>query len=307
MLVPLRVRDVMTETVETTTPETTVTTAATRLTEADIGSLVVVDGGTPVGIVTRSDLVAVLAADGDPEATTVETVMSTSLETVAADAGLGRAAETLRDHGITHLPVTADGELVGILTATDLSYYLPKLSPASDWHERGGRARLGSDEVAYESAEWEFTHSRENGAPVGVGDVVRFSKDLSDDDVRSFAGASGDTNRLHLDDGFAADTRFGRRIAHGTLVAGVISAALARIPGLTVYLSQDLRFLGPVGVGETVTAVCEVAEELDEGRYRLLTAVYDEDGERVVEGEAVVLVDELPYSEEEKLEPVEDD
>ena len=65
---------------------------------------------------------------------------------------------------------------------------------------------------------------------IRVGDRVRFSKTISEDDVRAFAEASGDTNRLHLDDEYAEDTRFGRRIAHGTLVGGLISAALARLP-----------------------------------------------------------------------------
>ncbi|MFC7156524.1 CBS domain-containing protein [Halomarina halobia] len=305
MLIPLRVRDVMTETVETTESEAVVADVATHLRDAGIGSLVVVEGGRPVGVVTKSDLVAVLADGASAEAMTAETVMSSPLVTIGADAALDRAAETMEERGVKHLPVVDDGELVGIVTTTDLSYYLPELSLQHNWRDADEYARLGTDEVAYESADWEFTHTRENGAPVGVGDTVRFSKELSETDVRSFAQSSGDTNRLHLDDEFARETRFGRRIAHGTLVSGVISAALARIPGLTIYLSQDLRFLGPVDVGETVTAVCEVVEDLGGDRFRLMTAVYDEDGERVVDGEAIVLVDELSCDVGEKLEPVE--
>ncbi|WP_254546115.1 CBS domain-containing protein [Halomarina pelagica] len=307
MFIPLRVRDVMTEPVETTDPGAAVADAAGRLRTGGIGSLVVVDGGRPAGVVTKSDLVRVLADGADPETVTVESTMSSPPVTIGPDAPLERAAETLEEHEIEHLPVVADGDLVGIVTTTDLTYHLPELSLQHNWREIGEFARLGNDETAYESAEWEFTHTRENGAPVGVGDTVRFSKELSETDVRSFAQSSGDTNRLHLDDEFARETRFGRRIAHGTLVSGVISAALARIPGLTIYLSQDLRFLAPVDVGETVTAVCEVVEDLGGDRFRLMTAVYDEDGERVVDGEAIVLVDDTPYDVEEKLEPVEGD
>jgi acyl dehydratase len=97
-----------------------------------------------------------------------------------------------------------------------------------------------------------------------------------------------------MTDEFAERSRFGRRIAHGTLVSGTISSALARLPGLTVYLSQDLRFLKPVDVGDRVTAICEIVEDLGGDRYRLTTRVEREDGEVVIDGEAVVLIDDLP-------------
>ena len=73
---------------------------------------------------------------------------------------------------------------------------------------------------------------------------------------------------------------------------------LWRLPGLTVYLSQDLRFLGPARIGETATAVCEVVEDLGRNKFELTTTVYDGDGEVVVDGEAVVMVTALPEEEE---------
>lgn len=149
-------------------------------------------------------------------------------------------------------------------------------------------------ELTYSKSEWTFERSDEGDGVVSVGDRIRFSKRLTEEEIRVFADASGDTNRLHLDSDFAERTRFGRQIVHGTLVSGVISAALARLPGLTIYLSQDLQFLGPVDIGETVTAICEVVEDLGDGRYRLTTVVEDEDGETVIDGEAIVLIDEVP-------------
>ncbi|WP_121821558.1 MaoC family dehydratase [Halostella salina] len=147
----------------------------------------------------------------------------------------------------------------------------------------------------YEEADWTFERTVEHSEAITVGDTVRFSKDLDDEDVHDFARASGDTNRLHLDDEFAETTRFGGRIAHGTLVSGLISAALARLPGLTIYLSQDLEFTAPVSIGDRVTATVEVIEDLGENQYRLSTTVTDEDADRAaVEGEAVVLIDDLP-------------
>ena len=90
-----------------------------------------------------------------------------------------------------------------------------------------------------------------------------------------------------------ARSRFGGRIAHGVLTAGVISAALARLPGLTIYLSQELSFLGPVRLGERVTAECEVVTDLGQGRYRIGTTAYADD-EAVLDGEAVVMIESLP-------------
>jgi 3-hydroxybutyryl-CoA dehydratase len=151
----------------------------------------------------------------------------------------------------------------------------------------------GTESVAYRHDDWTTEVDVAGDTPT-VGDSVTFSKRLAEEDVRAFAAVSGDTNRLHLDDEYAEDTRFGGRIVHGTLVGGLISAALARLPGLTVYLSQDLSFVGPVEVGEEVTAVVEVIEDLGDGRLRFETTVSGADGDPVVEGEAVVLSDETP-------------
>lgn len=306
MLVPLSVTDVMSDEVETVEEAVSVRRVAERLDSNGIGSLVVVRDGEAVGIVTESDVVALVGTGTDPASATVADVLSSPLVTVDADASIEHAARRLAEYDVRRLPVMRDGELAGIVSTSDLSFYLPRLTLQRSGHDAGEYATLGTDETAYEAPGWEFTRRDENDdGAVGVGDVVRFAKELSDTDVRSFAKASGDTNRLHLDDEFASRTRFGGRIAHGTLVSGLISSALARIPGLTIYISQDLRFLAPVAIGDTVTAVCEVIEDLGRGKFRLATAVYDEAGERVVDGEATVLVDELPDDADEKLEPVE--
>ncbi|MFB6074083.1 MAG: MaoC family dehydratase [Haloarculaceae archaeon] len=148
-------------------------------------------------------------------------------------------------------------------------------------------------EPAESLPEWHVELSEEHRERLGVGDRVEFTKGISDEDVRQFAAASGDTNPLHLDDEFASKTRFKGRIAHGTLVGGLISAALARLPGLTIYLSQDLEFHNPVRIGDRLTAEVEIVEDLGDDQYRLTTRVVDE-GDVIIDGEAVVLIDELP-------------
>ncbi|SIS13669.1 MaoC family dehydratase [Natronorubrum thiooxidans] len=161
--------------------------------------------------------------------------------------------------------------------------------PTSTTSDERIEAPIG--ELAYAVSDWSMERSADTVDELDVGDSVRFTKSLPERDLEAFARVSGDTNRLHLEEQFATHTRFAGRIAHGTLVAGTISAALARLPGVTVYLTQELRFNAPVYPGETVTAECKVVEVLGTDRYRLLTTVVNEDGDSVIDGEATVLIE----------------
>jgi 3-hydroxybutyryl-CoA dehydratase len=134
---------------------------------------------------------------------------------------------------------------------------------------------------------------RDIGDELDVGDTVQFGKTLSERDIQRFAAASGDTNPIHLDDEWAEKTRFNGRIVHGILVTGLISAALARLPGGIVYLSQDLEFRAPVRVDDHVTATIEIVEDLGGDQYRLRTTVSKAD-DQVIDGEAVILIDDVP-------------
>jgi acyl dehydratase len=163
------------------------------------------------------------------------------------------------------------------------------LSPFERDEERSGEA----PGVVYTEHDWSVETRFAEEGEVSVGDVVEFSKTLEQEEVRSFAAASGDTNRLHLDDEYAGESRFGGTIVHGTLVSGLISAALARLPGVVVYLSQETTFVGPVDPGQEASAVCEVVESLGGGRFRITTDVFA-DGDPAVEGEAVVLIEDPP-------------
>jgi acyl dehydratase/CBS domain-containing protein len=296
MLAPITVREIMQTPVETVTPDHSAESAASRLVGGEIGSLVICEHETPIGIVTDVDLTELVAAGTDPETTTVREIMSSPLVTVDQSASIQIAAEKIREHSIKRLPVVGEaGTLVGIVTTTDLSNYIPHLARHKRDH-RPGAERTRHDvraDTAYENDDWEYEYFGDEGQ-IDVGDTVTFSKTVAEEDVRAFAEASGDTNRLHLEAPFAEKSRFGERIAHGTLVAGLISAALARLPGLTIYLSQDLSFLGPVQIGERITAECAVIEHLGEDQFRLSTEVFGSDGEAVIEGEAVVISDTIP-------------
>jgi len=130
---------------------------------------------------------------------------------------------------------------------------------------------------------------------VKIGDRAEFEKTVTAQDVELFAQVSGDTNPLHRDPDYAAKTRFGECIAHGMLTAGFISAVLGTklAPDCcAVYLSQTLRFLRPVKIGDTVKAVAEVKGiELEKRIFTIETNCFNQNGEAVVKGEAVILLD----------------
>lgn len=115
-------------------------------------------------------------------------------------------------------------------------------------------------------------------------------------DVDSFAHLTGDSNPIHLDEEYAAGTRFGRRIAHGMLTAGYISAILGtRVPGPgSIYLSQTLRFTAPVYLGDSirVTATVEKIRE-DKPIVTVQTTCVNQDNEIVLSGEATLFCGEL--------------
>jgi len=128
---------------------------------------------------------------------------------------------------------------------------------------------------------------------LNTGDKAARTRTISDEMIRAFADLTDDTNPVHLDDEYAASTRFGRRIAHGMIAAGLISATLANdLPGPgTVYLSQKLKFKAPVYPGDTVTATVEVRSvHPDKPIVTLATTCTNQHGDVVLDGEAVVLV-----------------
>jgi 3-hydroxybutyryl-CoA dehydratase len=125
-----------------------------------------------------------------------------------------------------------------------------------------------------------------------VGTRASVTRTITDAQIRTFAKITGDTNPLHLDDAHAATTRFGGRIAHGMLTAGLISTIIGtKLPGLgAIYLQQQLRFVAPVRPGDTITATGEVIAVRPEKRILTLrTECTNQHGELVITGEAVVM------------------
>ena len=115
---------------------------------------------------------------------------------------------------------------------------------------------------------------------------------ITDEMIRAFAQASGDTNPLHLDEAYAATTQFGRRIAHGMLTASFLSAVLANdLPGPgTIYLGQEVKFKAPVFIDDVITATVELTAYREDKRIATFkTTCTNQDGSTVLDGEAVVI------------------
>jgi acyl dehydratase len=127
---------------------------------------------------------------------------------------------------------------------------------------------------------------------ITVGDRAEMALAVSADLVTGFVTLSGDRNPIHRDAEFAATTTFGEPIAPGMLTAALIAAVIgSELPGPgCVYLSQSLKFLRPVKLGDTITGRVEVVETVrDRNRVRLRTECANTAGEVVLVGEAWVM------------------
>tara|TARA_R110002020_G_scaffold152105_5_gene329630 strand:+ start:51437 stop:51898 length:462 start_codon:yes stop_codon:yes gene_type:complete len=126
---------------------------------------------------------------------------------------------------------------------------------------------------------------------LNVGDSVRVDHLVKERDLILFAEVSGDVNPVHLDEAFAANTPFKGRIAHGMFSGALISATIAcELPGPgTIYIGQEMSFLRPVRLDDTISIELEVLEKLPKNRVKIATRVFNQDGKKVVDGVATVM------------------
>ena len=125
-----------------------------------------------------------------------------------------------------------------------------------------------------------------------VGSTAYYCKTITEHDVYTFAGVSGDVNPAHVNETGAAAMRLPGRIAHGALTAGLVSTALGtKMPGQgCLYLSQNSKFIRMVRFGDTLTVRLEViAKDEEKKRVTIKTEVFNQDDELVLTGEAKML------------------
>ncbi|MGQ0664053.1 MAG: MaoC family dehydratase [Pseudomonadota bacterium] len=125
-----------------------------------------------------------------------------------------------------------------------------------------------------------------------VGQTALYARTVTEADIVLFAGISGDTNPVHINEVFAKDTMFSGRIAHGMLTASFISTVIGtRLPGPgAIYVSQSLRWKAPVRIGDTVEARATITELMADKRRAILSTVAAVGHKVVLEGEAIVMV-----------------
>ena len=127
---------------------------------------------------------------------------------------------------------------------------------------------------------------------LSIGQAAIFAKTVTEADIVAFAGVSGDFNPVHVNEDFAKDTMFKGRIAHGMLSAAFISTVFGtKLPGPgCIYVSQLLKFKGPVRIGDTVVARCEVTGLVPEKKFATFKTTCTVAGKVVVDGEATLMV-----------------
>lgn len=129
---------------------------------------------------------------------------------------------------------------------------------------------------------------------VTVGMQATYSQTITDSDIKSFAGLSGDRNPVHIDEEYAKSSRFKKRIAHGLLSGSFFSALFGtRLPGEgCVYVAQNLKFIRPVYLGDTVTAMIKVTRvDIDKRRVYFKTSCKVR-GRYVIDGDAEIFIPE---------------
>jgi len=127
---------------------------------------------------------------------------------------------------------------------------------------------------------------------INIGDSAVFQKTLTESDVYNFAGVSGDMNPVHINEEFSKTTIFKTRIVHGMLTASMISTVIGmQLPGPgTIYLAQEIKFLKPVKINDTILAKVEVTQKIeDKNRIILSTICTNQCDEIVISGKAVVM------------------
>jgi acyl dehydratase len=126
---------------------------------------------------------------------------------------------------------------------------------------------------------------------VDVGFKLTYDRVITAEDIDLFAKVSGDFNPVHVNEDYAKTTLFKGRIAHGAYSQALLSATMAKLPGLVIFMNQTLGFKNPVRIGDTITAIAEVISvKKDKGIVTMKNSCVNQKGETVVEGEASVRI-----------------
>lgn len=127
---------------------------------------------------------------------------------------------------------------------------------------------------------------------INIGDEASFAKTISESDVYTFGGITGDLNPAHFNQEYAKGTFFKDRIAHGMLVSSLFSTCFGMyLPGPgAIYLGQEIKFTKPVYFGDTITATVRAAEKnVEKNRVIFECEAVNQKGETVIIGKATLM------------------
>lgn len=121
-----------------------------------------------------------------------------------------------------------------------------------------------------------------------VGDSASFTKTMTETDVITWVGLTGDLNPVHIDKEYSKGTRFGDVLVPGVLVLGLISTTITQATFGNVYANQSIKFIKPVYIGDTITATATIIEKIEAKRMvRLETKCVNQKGDLVMIGEGM--------------------
>ncbi|CFY02586.1 HotDog domain [Syntrophomonas zehnderi OL-4] len=120
-----------------------------------------------------------------------------------------------------------------------------------------------------------------------LGDAETMTKTMTESDIMLWVGITGDMNPVHIDRVYSENTRFKDVVVPGLCVAGLISAAVTKVTFGNVYAMQNLKFVKPVYIGDTITATAVIKEKLEDKRMvQIETTCVNQNNEVVIVGEA---------------------
>lgn len=127
---------------------------------------------------------------------------------------------------------------------------------------------------------------------INVGDTAFFEKTISESDVYSFAGITGDFNAIHINDEYAKKSLFKKRIAHGLFAGSLFSTVFGmKLPGEgSIYISQEFRFVRPVYIGDTIKASVILTDKMEKNKVKFDCVAINQDCKEVIVGTAVLMI-----------------
>lgn len=150
------------------------------------------------------------------------------------------------------------------------------------------KANLLKKIIAEGRGEMDYKEKIKKWNDINIGDTTTFTKTMTETDVTIWVGLTGDLNPVHIDKKYSMSTRFGKCLVPGVLVQGLISTTMTQLTFGNVYANQNIKFIKPVFIGDTVTAIARIIEKIEEKHMvRVETKCINQNDELLMIGEGM--------------------